>query len=136
MDYQKIKDFRNNRSRFAQRLGIVVEQVGSGYARAVKTITEEDLNPLARAHGGVLFAVADTACGSAAASYGYQSVTLNASYSFLWGGSAGDVVTAEAKEIKHGKTVSVYEALVTNQNGRLLGSATMTFYTLDKPLDL
>ena len=51
MDYQKIKNFRNDRSPFAHRMGIVVEQVGPGYARTVKTITEEGLNPLGRAHG-------------------------------------------------------------------------------------
>ena len=136
MDYQKIKNFRNDRSPFAHRMGIVVEQVGPGYARTVKTITEEDLNPLGRAHGAVLFAVADTACGSAAASYGFQAVTLNASYNFLRGAAVGDVITAEAREVKHGATISVYDALLSDQSGKPVGSAAMTFYTLDKPLDL
>ena len=136
MDYEKITLFRNKRSAFAQRMGIVVEDIQEGYARAVKTITEEDTNPLGRAHGAVLFAVADTACGSAAASYGKKSVTLNATYHFLRGGAVGDHIIAEAREVKHGSTISVYDAQLKDQEGRLVGSATMTFYTLDEPLDL
>jgi acyl-CoA thioesterase len=136
MDYQKVTEYRNRRSAFAQRMGIVVEEIREGYARAVKTVTAEDTNPLGRAHGAVLFAVADIACGSAAAAYGRKAVTLNASYNFLRGCSVGDRVTAEAREVKHGATISVYDAVVTDQNGKPVGSATMTFYTLDEPLDL
>ena len=136
MDYGEIAKYRNNRSRFAQKMGIWVEEIREGYAKAVKTIGEDDTNPVGRAHGAVLFALADTACGSAAASYGFQSVTLNASYNFLRGAAVGDVITAEAREVKHGATISVYDTLLTDQSGKPVGSATMTFYTLDKPLDL
>ena len=68
---------------FAQRLGIFVEEIGPGYARAVKDITAEDANPVGVAHGGCYFSLADTACGSAMASHGYYAVTVNASYNFL-----------------------------------------------------
>ena len=136
MDYQKIMDFRNQRSAFAKRMGIEVVELREGYARAVKMIHEEDTNPLGRAHGAVLFAVADTACGSAACSYGKKAVTLNSTYNFLRGGAVGDLITAEAREVKHGATISVYDAVVTDQDGKLVGSATMTFYTMDEPLDL
>ncbi len=39
MDYQKLKDTRNSTNPFAQRLGIFVEEIGPGYARAVKDVT-------------------------------------------------------------------------------------------------
>ena len=50
----------------------------------------------------------------------------------------GDLPTAvaEAREIKHGKTVSVYEARVTNQDGILLGTGTFTFFQLDQKIEL
>ena len=41
MDYQKLRDTRNSTNPFAQRLGIFVEEIGPGYARAVKDITPE-----------------------------------------------------------------------------------------------
>ena len=60
MDYGEIAKYRNNRSRFARKMGIYVEEIREGYARAVKTIQEDDTNPLGRAHGAVLFALADS----------------------------------------------------------------------------
>ena len=41
MDYKKLRDTRNSSNPFAQRLGIFVEEIGPGYARAVKDITAE-----------------------------------------------------------------------------------------------
>lgn len=136
MDYQKITEYRNERSPYVKRSGIVVEEIREGYARAVKTIQPEDTNHLGGAHGAVLFALADTACGSAAASHGYKAVTLNASYNFLHGCSAGDRITAQAQEIKRGSTVSVYEVLLTRQDGTAVGNASMSFYNLKQPLEL
>ncbi len=102
MDYKKLRDTRNSSNPFAQRLGIFVEEIGPGYARAVKDITAEDANPVGVAHGGCYFSLADTACGSAMASHGYYAVTVNASYNFLrsasWGPSG-----AEARETKPGQ---------------------------------
>ena len=83
MDYQKIVDYRNNNNPYAKRLGIVVQEIGPGYARVTKTVEPEDCNPIGKTHGGVYFSMADTACGSAAASYGYLAVTVSSQYNFL-----------------------------------------------------
>ena len=61
-------DYRNNNNPYAKRLGIVVQEIGPGYARVTKTVEPEDCNPIGKTHGGVYFSMADTACGSAAAS--------------------------------------------------------------------
>ena len=77
MDYEKIRAFRNANNPYAQRQGVLVEEIGPGYARVVKTVEAEDVNPLGVPHGGVYFTLADTACGSAAASYGTMAVTVD-----------------------------------------------------------
>lgn len=136
MDFQKLTAYRNSENHFTARLGIVVEEIGPGWARVTKTVTPEDLNPVGRAHGGCLFAMADTACGSAAVSHGYLTVTLSASYNFLRAGMVGDRITALAREVKHGATISVYDAALTNQNGELVGTASMNFFTLKEKLEL
>ena len=46
MDYKKLRDTRNSSTPFAQRLGSFVEEIGPGYARAVKDITAEDATPV------------------------------------------------------------------------------------------
>lgn len=109
MDYKKLRDTRNSSNPFAQRLGIFVEEIGPGYARAVKDITAEDANPVGVAHGGCYFSLADTACGSAMASHGYYAVTVNASYNFLRSAKLGDHLVAEARETKPGRTLCFYE---------------------------
>lgn len=135
MDYQKMVEFRNQHNRFVKRLGIVLEEIGPGRARVSKTVEEADTNPLGVPHGGLYFTMADNACGSAMASGGYAAVTLNASYQFFRAAKVGDRLTAEAREIKSGKTVCVYEAQVTDQDGTLLGSGTFTFFRLDQKLE-
>ena len=97
MDMQKILEYRNARNRFCQRIGITVTELSPGYAKVVKTVTEDDLNPVDVAHGGLFFSMADNAAGSAMAAYGEQAVTLNAQYNFMRAAKAGDVLTAEAE---------------------------------------
>ena len=80
MDMQKILEYRNARNRFCQRIGITVTELSPGYAKVVKTVTEDDLNPVDVAHGGLFFSMADNAAGSAMAAYGEQAVTLNAQF--------------------------------------------------------
>ena len=136
MDYERLRAFRNENNPFPRRLGIYVEELRPGCARAVKTVTEEDLNPVAVPHGGVYFSMADTACGSAMAAYGTAAVTINCSFSFLKSARAGDRLTAEARELQSGRSVCVLEARVTGEGGILLAVGTFTFRRLDKPLDL
>ena len=135
MDYEKIREYRNTHNPYAQRLGIVVEEIAPGYARTVKTVCPEDANPLGVTHGGVYFSMADTASGSAMASHGCMAVTVNCNYNFMRSAKIGDRLTAEAREIKSGKTLCVYDVQITDQNGTLMGTGTFTFYKLDQEID-
>ena len=136
MNYQQMADYRNSHNPYVQRQGVFVEDISPGYARVTKTVVPEDANPLGVPHGGVYFTMADTACGSAMASYGYKAVTMNAGYNFFRSANVGDCLTAEAREVKHGKTVCVFEVHITDQNGALLGTGTFTFYSLSEKLDI
>lgn len=134
-DFQKIVEYRNKRNRFARKLGMVVESISPGAARVVKTIEEDDLNPLGRAHGGVYFTLADSAAGSAMVAKGYAAVTVNAGYNFFRGAAVGDTITAEAVEVKTGNTICVFDVRVTDQRGVLLGTGTFTFYRLEEKIE-
>ena len=131
---RKIRNYRNKRNPYAQSHGIYLEELRPGFAKVVKTVQPEDLNPLNVPHGGVYFTMADNACGSAMAAYGYMAVTLNASYNFFKSARLGDALTAEAHELRHGKTVSTFEARITGPDGTLLGTGTFTFFQLDQKL--
>ena len=136
MDYEKLRDTRNSSNPFARRLGIFVEEIGPGCARAVMDVTPDDANPVGVPHGGCYFSLADTASGSAMASHGFFAVTVNASYNFLRSAKLGDRLTAEAREVKSGRTISVFEVRITDGAGTLLGSGSFTFYRLDREIPL
>lgn len=134
MDYEKIRAFRNANNPYTQRQGVFVEEIRAGYARVTKTVEANDVNPLGIPHGGVYFTMADTACGSAAASYGTKAVTVDAAYHYLRSAKVGDVLTAEARTVKAGKTICVLEVRITGAEGALLGTGTFTFYRLDQDI--
>jgi len=136
MDYQKLMDSRNSNNPYARRLGIQVEEIRSGYARVTKSVGPEDMNPVGVPHGGIYFSMADTASGSAMASYGYHAVTVNCNYNFFRSARDGDFLTAEAHESKSGQTLSVFDVRITNQEGTLLGTGIFTFYRLNKKIEL
>ena len=135
MDLKKMMDFRNSHNPFCQRLGIRVEELRPGYARAVKTVTEEDTNPVGVPHGGLYFTLADTACGFAMATHGHVAVTIDASYHFMRSAKVCDCLTAEAHEIKSGKTICVYDTRISDQNATLLGTGTFTFFQMEQELE-
>lgn len=136
MDYQKMREFRNTCNPFAAKLGISVDELEQGRARASMKMTPELLNPVHRPHGGCYFSLADTACGSAMASYGYAAVTVSASYNFFRSANVGDTVTAEAQEIKSGRTICVFGVRLTGPDGTLLGDGSFTYYRLEEKLEL
>ena len=136
MDYEQIRAFRNAKNRFCQRLGIQVEELRPGYARAVKTVTEDDLNPAQVPHGGVYFSLADNACGSAMAAYGTKAVTISCSFSFLKRAQVGSRLTAEARELQGGRSICVLEARVTGEAGELFAVGTFTFRRMKEPFEL
>lgn len=136
MDFERLKRYRNESNAFARKLGIVVEEISSGYARAVKTVLDDEVNPAQTAHGGVYFTLADVTSGAASSSHGFASATVSADYHYLRSCHAGDTLLAEAREVKSGRTLCVYDVQITDQHGTLVGAGTYTYFILDKPLDL
>lgn len=136
MDFERLKRYRNEKNAFARKLGIEVEEIGPGYARAVKTVLADETNPAQTAHGGVYFTLADVASGAASSSHGFTSATVSADYHYLRSCHAGHTLTAEAREVKSGKTLCVYEVQITDQHGTLVGTGTYTYFIMDKKLEL
>ena len=136
MDFQKLVEFRNTHNPYAKKEGIVVEEIRLGYARVTKTVLPDDINPAGLAHGGIYFALADTAAGAASASHGYFAVTVNANYNYLRSAKPGDTLIAEGTECKTGKSICVYDVRVTNQDGALIGTGSFTYYLLDRKIEL
>lgn len=98
-------------------LGITVEEMGRGYARVAMTVTAAMLNSAKLCHGGLIFALADSAVGFAGCSHGPRALTQNASITWLRTAHEGDRLTAEARDVAWQGRTGVLDVTVTNQAG-------------------
>ena len=132
--YAALVGYRNSGvNRFAAHVGIVIDEIGPGYAEGHIDIEEHHGNPIGSIHGGCLFALADSVGGAAAVSRKRAVTTINSSISYLNAGLSGKVkkITARADEVKCGKTTSVYNVVIKDDSGRMLIQSTMTYFKLD-----
>jgi acyl-CoA thioesterase len=80
----------------SQNLGIELIEAGEGRAVTRMTVRADMVNGHALAHGGLIFALADTAFGCACNSFGPVTVGASADIVFIAPARAGDVLVAEA----------------------------------------
>lgn len=130
MDFNEMKDYRNNRNEFGKTLGIVIRDIQEGRSEVTMDIKETMLNPIGSIHGGCLFTIADTAAGAAASSYGYNITTADSSFYYLRAGIGTRSLKASARVIKHGKRLTVVHVEVADQDGKELAEGTFSFMSL------
>lgn len=94
---------------------IEIEEVREGYARVAMVVREDMINGHSIAHGGMIFALADTAFAYACNSRNAESVAQNATIAFLAPGRLGDRLVAEAREQALSGRSGVYAIEVRNQ---------------------
>ena len=136
MDYQKLIDYRNNCPGFTKNMGMKVIEASDGYARLEMEITEEYHNPIGSVHGGVIFALADTAGGVAATSKGSYVTTVTGDINYLNAAIGVKKLIATTRELKAGKNVLVYDVTVTDETGKVIAETRMTYYSLHKEVEL
>lgn len=117
-------------------LGIELLEISEGKAKIRLKVREEHLNLLGATHGGAVFTLADTVMGLAANSYpDRHSVTLNMNINYLRTTTAGDILTAVAKEENLTRKTGVYSAHITNSDNKPVALATGTYYVLSPQKD-
>jgi phenylacetic acid degradation protein PaaD len=115
-------------------LGIRYVDGGADFAIVEITLDQRHLNFLGGCHGGVIFALADTAFGLASNTAGNLSVAIDAHVTFIKGARTGDVLRAEARHISGSSKTSVYRAEVTRE-GEILATFTGTVYITGKNVE-
>ncbi len=101
----------------SQRLGMTIEHVAPGEATLSMTITDFMLNGHGVAHGGFVFALADSAFAFACNGYNQRTVGHQAAITYMAPGRRGDRLTATARELHRGKRDGIYDVQVTNDRG-------------------
>lgn len=117
---------------FSKWLGIRCIEIDKGRCTLKMTIRKEMLNGFSIAHGGICYALADSALAFASNSHGIKSVSIETSISHIEPVKEGDEITAAAEEIHLGNKTGIYQITVTNQHGKKVALFKGTVYRTSK----
>jgi acyl-CoA thioesterase len=104
----------------AQALGIEVLEVAPGRVRLAMMVRPDMLNGHRTCHGGIIFALADTAFAFACNSHGEAMVAAGASIEFLAPVASGERIIATASETSRSGRHGIYDVAVTRVSGESL----------------
>jgi acyl-CoA thioesterase len=117
--------------RWSQRLGMRVSAARPGGARVVMRVRADMVNGHGMCHGGVIFALADSAFAFACNSHNEATVAAAAAIDFLTSAAVDDELTAEASELWRTRRNGIYEIVVTNQKGERIALFRGRSYRID-----
>lgn len=115
-------------------LGLELQGAGAGWAALRMQVTARMLNGYRVCHGGLIFALADTAFACSCNGYNRVTVAGGASIEYLRPARLGDVLTAQGRERKRGQFTGVYDIEVRNQDGQLVALFRGQSFATQKPI--
>jgi len=114
--------------------GIRIEEAREDYARISMVVRADMLNSHGIAHGGMIFALADTAFAYVCNGANQASVAAQASIIFLDKVREGETLIAEATEVAREGRAGVTRVAVTAGDGRKVAEFTGYSRTLGGPV--
>ena len=125
--FERVRDGLLPAPPIAQLFGFSILEVGDGEVRFGCTPDESTLNPLGGVHGGLLATLLDTVTGCALhttlpAGTGFSTIEIKVSY--LRALRPGTPLEAVGRVLRRGRSVAFTEGSVTDDQGRLCGTAT------------
>ena len=121
---RQIADTLLQREGTGRAWGVSIEEAREGYARIRMVLREDMLNGHRIGHGGMIFALADTAFAYACNSRNENTVAQHANISFLTPAQPGDVLIAEAREASRARRSGVYQVSVKTAAGAVIAEFT------------
>ena len=114
-------------------LGIRLISAEQGRAVLAMTVRADMLNSLGQCHGGMSFTLADAAFACASVSSNQAGVGAHAAMDYIRPGMEGDVLTATATVRHQGKSASLVEVVVENQNSKQIALLHGRSHNFDHP---
>lgn len=121
---------------FSRWLGVEVLEVAAGRAVLRMTVRPEMVNGFGTAHGGIVFAFADSALAFCTNSDGTISVALDCTISYPAAVRPGDVLIATGVRETTTNKIGFASVTVRNQDNVVVGHFRGTVYRTHKPLPL
>jgi acyl-CoA thioesterase len=103
--------------RASQGLGIEIIDVAPGHVQVAMSVRPDMVNGHGMCHGGIIFALADSAFAFACNSHGEPMVAAGASIEFLAPTLSGERVTATATEVTRSARNGIYDVCVSKSSG-------------------
>ena len=128
MTFDELKNFFSN-DRFAMNTGCEIQSADKDGAVVSLDVEEKHFNGNGTVQGGVIFTLADFACAVAANAEELAFVSADGSISFM-NAATGKKLVAEAEVVKKGKTLAFCEAVITDENNRLIAKTSFTMCRL------
>ena len=120
-------------------MGLSFSRVTADECVGELTVAAQHLQPYGIVHGGVHTGIIEAACSTgaavAAAARGQTVVGLENSTSFIHAARAG-MLRVTARPLTRGRRTQVWEAQVTDENGRVLASGRVRLLCLDPGTEL
>ena len=117
---------------YSNWLGVNVELIEPGRCTLSCTVHESMLNGFGIAHGGITYALSDSALAFAANSHGQQCVSIETSISHIKPVLSGDKLNVRCEEIQRGKTIGRYTVEIYNQHDQLVSLFNGTVFRNEK----
>jgi acyl-CoA thioesterase len=121
---------------FSKWLGIEILNQEPGFVTLQMTVRKEMLNGFDILHGGISYALADSALAFASNGYGRKSVSIETSISHIESCSEDDVLIAETRELSLSEKIGIYEVQVKNQHQKTVALFKGTVYRSTKKWEL
>jgi len=106
--------------RASKFLGFEIASVSEGQATLTMTVAPDHCNGHGMCHGGITFALADSAFAFACNSRNQSTVAQQNTITYLAPGQLGDRLTATAREVALKGRSGIYDVTVTNQSGTII----------------
>jgi acyl-CoA thioesterase len=116
------------RDAFSAWLGVELLEVRPRYAAVRMKVRPDMMNGFGVCHGGVTFALADSAFAFASNTNGRVTVSIDNTITYPAAVSAGDVLTAVAAEEGAANRIAFYAVRVTNQEDSVVALFRGTVY--------
>ena len=118
-----------NETGFLKYNNIEILSMDKDNCRVKLTITKHSLNPYEIVHGGLTFALGDTAMGVLCHAMGKNVVTLDSNINYLKPGK-GSYLLAIPKLIKMGKNTCFLATEIFDENNELIAIMYGTYYII------
>lgn len=134
MEKQAFIAYFNEHDSASNVLGVKLVDMEQGAATATLAFSESSRNFMGALHGGALATLADITAGCCLYYRGKLCVTLDSNIRYLRG-VRGGMVTARAREVHAGGHISVMQVDITDEEGTLCCTASVSMYLSDKALE-